>query len=222
MLNRLILSLICLGLFTPGINVASDDDWQFPDDNLEERINAVNDGDLNLLDDTPEKPVHHHINKIQILPSSLQDGWVMLEQCHENLDPVAALQIRYNAERIRNVRITESINIASTSVNGNLVELEQIQRQARICILAESQALHQNNDRFELRNGPFMRQFLDGFYPMQVSLSIQYPKEFLQFNTFSPFPGKSGFFEQHENIINWTSFFEGKLYTRFVFKKKTP
>lgn len=197
------------------------DEWQFPEDDLEQRINAVNDGELRFLPEPQDKPVHHHVNKIHIRPTSLDDGWVRLEQCHENLDPVAALQIRYHADRIRNIRITETRNIGKAGVDKFLVELEQIQARARICISAESKALHRQNDGFELRNGPFMRKFLDGYYPMQVSLDIDYPEALLKLDSFSPSPEPGGQIRLKPGSIKWNAYIEGRLFTRFVFKPKT-
>jgi hypothetical protein len=42
---------------------------------------------------------------------------------------------------------------------------------ARLCLSAQTRALRNTgNGYFNLVNGPYMRKFLDGYYPMRVTL----------------------------------------------------
>ena len=74
-------------LLLAGI-AAGDDGFPAADDDLSAIIEAVNEGQLVFLSAPPDGEIHHHINRITITESSLDDGWVKLVQCHEHLDPV--------------------------------------------------------------------------------------------------------------------------------------
>ena len=55
----------------------------------------VSGGELRFLADAPERDVHQHLNSVVIDTDSLASGWVRLEQCHRNLDPVQRAQILF-------------------------------------------------------------------------------------------------------------------------------
>ena len=189
-----------------------------PDDDLEARLAEVSEGELSLLARAPDRPAHHHRNKISITAQSLRDGWVGLEQCHSQLDAVAETQIVYLPQRIRNIRILSAENIDAHRVEGPTVQLQGIGHDARLCLRAESQALHRlDADHYRLKNGPYMRRFLDGYYPMRVSLEISYPENRLSLQGFRPPPGGAGRFEQRTGHLLWDSWFKGRLFTEFDF-----
>ncbi|MGD8911541.1 MAG: hypothetical protein PVJ68_02195 [Candidatus Thiodiazotropha sp.] len=53
---------------------------------------------------------------------------------------------------------------------------------AAICLQAETQSLHPTGQGgYQLRNGPYMRRFLDGYYPMLLTLQVDYPAELIRF-----------------------------------------
>jgi hypothetical protein len=212
---RPLLLVAAFALLRPW-TLAGATDFDAPD--LEDRVRAVNEGQLQFLSTPPSESVHHHSNRIRILESSLDDGWVELEQCHEHLDPVPATAIVYHPERIKDVRILDSVGIGRVRVNGATVELEDIEQTARLCLSATSRALlAEPEGLFVLRNGPYMRQFLDGYYPMRVSLEIRYPSGLLRLVDAAP-PPQPGFELRHSTgRIDATAWFEGRLVTRFAF-----
>jgi hypothetical protein len=110
-----------------------------------------------------------------ITGQSLNDGWVTMYQCHSNLDKVSASQIVYNKDRIRNINVLSSQNIGSARVEGHTVQLTDITAESKICISADKKALHYDKGRYYLKLGPFMRRFLDGYYPMHVQVEVCYP-----------------------------------------------
>ena len=72
----------------------------------------VNEGALVFLAAPNKKAeLHHHHNNMTIFPRSLQDGWVMMEQCHSNIDRVAAAQIVFDKDRVRDIRVTRYHNM---------------------------------------------------------------------------------------------------------------
>jgi hypothetical protein len=189
------------------------------DDDAEWRIEQVNEGELHFLEQPPPQPVHHHSNRVWITPASLEDGWVLLEQCHEHLDAVPALEILYHPDRIRAIRILESEGIGASRVEGHSIQLRKLGQGARLCLRAESRALNrQPEGGWELSNGPYMRRFLDGFYPMRVSLEIRYPLQLLRLVGRAP-PPQPGFrLREEPGLIEADAWFEGRLFTRFSFR----
>jgi hypothetical protein len=210
------LAILVLWALANGARAAAEDgagDWG-ADWDLEERIAAVSEGELRFVG--PEAAAEHHVhfNRIRIDRSSLRGGWIALEQCHEQLDAVPAAQILFNPERIRRLRVQSAEGIGRAWVEGHSVQLEDVGHQARLCIAGESRALsYLGQGRYRLQNGPYMRRFLDGYYPMRVVLEIQYPPDALRFE--APYPGLQPGFEVRlrEGEVRVEAAFEGRLYT---------
>ncbi|MEN8167738.1 MAG: hypothetical protein ABFR65_09725 [Pseudomonadota bacterium] len=212
--------LVSLGLLLSYPSAAeTTEDRSFPDDDLESRLAELSEGELILLTSPPDRPVHHHHNRIQITQESLGHGWVDMEQCHTRLDPVSETQIVYHPERIRNIQILSSAHIEQIRIDGPSVQLSGIDREARLCLSAESRALVSLGEgRYRLRNGPFMRRFLDGYYPMRVTQEISYPVNLLKLRDFRPLPGRAGAVRQTAGRILWDAWLKGRLYTEFDFQ----
>jgi hypothetical protein len=125
----------------PAAGRDSDND-PFDDDSLWEIPKPANNrGALNLLGTPPEGRVHHHENQITVAASSLDDGWVTLRQCHQDIDRVGRAQILYNAATTTDIEIESQSNIAETWVEGASVQLRQVQPEAELCVRARSQML---------------------------------------------------------------------------------
>ena len=143
-----------------------------------ESAEHVNEGSLHFLQAAPARPVHHHQNHIRIHADSLESGWVSLSQCHDNLDAVPNLQITFRENFVRDLKVVSASRIGQAWVEGPSVQLLNIEPGARLCLSALTRALRNTgNGYFNLSSGPYMRKFLDGYYPMRVSLDIDYPDE---------------------------------------------
>jgi len=209
--------LLCSLLLLNGWSHASEDLW--PDD---EDVDSVSDGELRFLETPPEKPVHHHFNQIGVTEQSLLDGWVSLRQCHFNLDPVHALEITYRPAGIRKLEILSSQNVGSARVQGASIQLSDIQQQGKICIQAESRALHAEGTGYLLQNGPYMRRFLDGYYPMQITLELSLP-ETLKVVKVNPGQTTGVEVENTGSTARISGWFEGILYTRiWICRRSDP
>ncbi|MES9852096.1 MAG: alpha/beta hydrolase [Candidatus Thiodiazotropha sp. L084R] len=195
-------------------------DTQFEDDDFWDDSTAeVNEGALEFLTIPPSKLVHHHQNIIRIKSSSLQDGWVELAQCHHHLDQVPRLEIVYNPQRIRSIQVVSSRNIGFAEVVGAKLSLSEVGAAAEICLTAESRALHSlGSGLFQLRNGPYMRRFLDGYYPMRLTLEVQYPTTKLMFHKQRPLPEEHVVKRRSDGVYKWSGWFTGKLSTEIDFK----
>ena len=91
---------------------------------------------------------------------------------------------------------------------------------ATLCLSAQTRAFHDTgNGYYNLTNGPYMRKFLDGYYPMQVTLDIRYPAELLQLIDVPP-PAQPGFaLDERPGFIRVNATFEGELQTLIQFEK---
>jgi hypothetical protein len=197
---------------------AEDDELDWFDENTEASYSNINEGQLQFLEKPSKTPVHHHHNTLIVLQESIETGWVKLVQCHENLDEFPSAQIVYNKNKVRDIKLTTHQNIGKAWVQDSSIQLKDIKNNARLCIEAESRALWPQADgTFLMQNGPFMRRFLDGYFPMRVSMDIKLPAsltfisiEPVEQNGFRVVKGKQG--------IHFDAWFEGKLTTKIRLK----
>ena len=193
------------------------DDADFPDwawDDFDPDTDEVSDGELRFLAEPPAKAVHHHHNGVILGPRSRLDGWVGLRQCHTQLDEITRAQVLFRAGHVRNIAVTESRNIGRAWVEDNSVQLTDVGRDARLCIDAESLALVANDDgSYSLSNGPFMRRFLDGYYPMRVSSEVALAGSGLRFAGITPARQPGFSVELTAGSIRFDAWFEGRLQT---------
>lgn len=169
----------------------------------------------------PKKAVLHSINTLTIDENSLDHGWVGLAQCYRHLDPVPVAEVVYRYRQMRGLRITNTHNIGSAQLQGQSVQLRDVLKNAELCIKAEVRIFYQNPDRtYSLVNGPFHRRFLDGYYPLHVTLNIYYPGKRLILEQTRP--GMQTGFEVRQAANNLTvdSHFEGVLNTEIIFRGK--
>lgn len=209
-----------LMLLATGLGQAADDDWPAWADEeaaLRQAIARVNDGELSFLEQPPSGRVHRHAARVQISAASLEDGWVLMEQCHQGLDRVPVAQILFREGSTRAIEVVSSRNIGSAYAEANSVQLRAVGDDAEVCVRAETLALYPiDSGVFELRNGPFMRRFLDGYYPLRLSLRVEFPAA-IELADYTP-EAQPGFaVAVSPGLIEVDSLFEGQLRTRFRF-----
>ena len=186
----------------------------------EERALDVNEGVLEFLSQPPEKPVHYIRNTITISKDSPGTGWVHLMQCHENLDAVAVSQIVYQYKRMRDLRVDSFEKIGKAWIVGSSVQLENVRHGAKLCIRAEVGILYPGEgSTVILKNGPFHRKFLDGYYPMHVSLDIMYPGTLLEYESINPAAQPGFSITTSKNSLYVDAWFEGELTMEVRFLK---
>lgn len=188
------------------------------EDDLRERVARVSNGALAFLPERPEQPVHHHHNDLALDHASLEHGWARLRQCHENLDAVPRAEVIFRPGHIRRLSLVSSSGIDRVWLEDTSVQLAGVRPGARLCLDAESQVVERNDDgSFTVRNGPFMRRFLDGYYPMRVSMTVRYPCEELVFAGLKPGP-QAGFSVTAGGCqVALDAWFEGRLDTEIRF-----
>ena len=193
------------------------EDWFNADP--EKTAAEVNEGVLVFLNKPPAQLVHHHDNSVVITKSTLKDGWSVMTQCHQNLDQVPRAQIMFNRERTRALKIQSYSGIKRAWVEENSVQLEDMGPGAKLCVTAESHNLVNNGDgTYSLFNGPFMRRFLDGYYPMRVSMNVRLASSEMKFVEIYP-TNQAGFkVWQTPREMHFDAWFEGKLITEIKLK----
>lgn len=186
---------------------------------LERELATINQGQLEFLPGAPEVAVHTHGNRIRIDADSLRHGWVGFEQCHDQLDRVATAEIVFHPDDVRNLAVTEYAHIGRVIIDGSRVQLEQIGEGARLCVTAQSRSLHSVGDgRFVLRHGPYMRRFLDGYYPLHVRMEIAWPEGVLDYVGTHP-AAQPGFdVEGGRGTLSVDAWFRGRLSTEILFR----
>ncbi len=185
-----------------------------------ESADTVNEGPLHFLETVPAKPVHHHQNRIRIDPASLDTGWVALNQCHDHLDAVPRAQITFREGYVRDLRIDSASAIDEAWVEGASVQLVNVAPGAQLCLSAQTRALRNTgNGYFNLANGPYMRKFLDGYYPMRVTLDVDYPAEALRLIDVSPASQPGMALTERAGGLRLDAFFEGELSVLIQFER---
>jgi hypothetical protein len=204
--------LLPVALFAGPTNAATDLSF--------ESATLVNEGNLHFLETVPAKPVHHHQNHIVIDRDSIDSGWVSLTQCHDHLDAVPLAQITFREGFVRNLKVESAVRMEKAWVEGASVQLRNVEPGATLCLSAQTRAFHDTgNGYFNLTNGPYMRKFLDGYYPMRVTLEIRYPAELLNLIDVTP-PAQPGFaLDEQPGFIRVDTLFEGELQTLIQFEK---
>ena len=222
--TAIVISLLLISSTTLGSDEISPEELErwFNSNSMDPpRYKEVNDGQLVFLDNNHDASLHHHHNSLTIYPNSLQDGWILLEQCHRNIDKVPAAQILFKTGRVKNLKITQQKNIDKAWVEEASVQMEDIKENAVLCIQANSHSLLQNVDgTFSLHNGPFMRRFLDGYYPIRVSLDLNFSQTKLELTGITPHVQNGFQVVEDSGKIHIDTVFEGKLQTEFRFRIK--
>lgn len=150
----------------------------------------INEGELRFLTETPKEPPHEQSTHILVNEDSLKSGWITMRQCHYHLAPVNAMQVLFNEERARHIKIVQADNIKRAWVEKASVQLEGVAKEAVLCIQSENRSFRRNgtDGTYEWRGGPYMRRFLDGYFPMHVKVAIDFPAKRLQLRTIEPAP----------------------------------
>lgn len=175
------------------------------------------DATLHFLQKSPEPPPHFQQMHITIDADSLKTGLVKVDTCHYHLDPVPALQVVFG-KRLKALQIKRADNIEKVWVEGRSVQLQNVHHHAVLCLQLVSKVLDKQEDgAYVMKNGPFMRRFLDGYFPFKLDLSVSYPPALLRFAKMSPAMPSGAITRIDAGEVNLKVLFEGalNLKTRF-------
>jgi hypothetical protein len=187
----------------------------------EDSTDTINSGDLVFLEGPVKPGVLHSDSRIRILPDSLETGRVALIQCYRNLDAVPRVELVYSYRDMRNLAILGKRGIDKAEVVDQSVQLEGVAKQASICVEAETGNLYREAEGgYVLKSGPYMRRFLDGYYPFRVSLQVDYPADLLRFDGVTP--AAAGLrVEKDAGAVRLDAWFEGRLTLEMRFSRQS-
>jgi len=102
------------------------------------------------------------------------------------------------------------------------VVARNIQSGSIICLRVESQIFHPvisegGRQQFEMVNGPFMRRFLDGYYPLTLLLDVSFPHDQIRLDDVYPVTQPGWKIRYDAGRIFMKGRFEGRLSTRLRF-----
>jgi hypothetical protein len=205
-------------LFAPAllcavtVTISADDepDWEALE--AQHSARAVNEGELVFLTRESEQRILQTRNELTISAQSLETGWVKLDQCQSNLDPIEAVEVVYRYHGMRNLTVVSSKAMAEARVEGSSVQMGGVREGGEVCISAEVHVLHADGQGgYALQSGPFHRRFLDGYYPLKLDYRIRWPDTKLALREVLPGeqPGFTVKRQSGELIID--TLFEGML-----------
>ena len=139
----------------------------------------INEGELEFITRPLKEVPHHHSTHISITTESMKSGWIGNKQCHYNLQTVPAMEVVFRKGYVRNLEINRSENIGRVWIEDATVQLKEIKKNAVVCITGETLSLKKNGSsgNYIWSGGPYMKKYLDGYFPMKVSIAIDYPSE---------------------------------------------
>lgn len=176
---------------------------------------------LEFIQPLREKPTPFSQTRLRLTVQSMQTGWVEVSQCHDHLDPVADAEVVYSFEQMRGLHITGQQGIAEARVSGDSVQLRDISRGASLCVALQARILRQSGSGgYRMRYGPFMRKFLDSYFPMHVALEVVYPAQRLSLVRVTPSP--AGGYEHSDASGRYSidAWFRGKLVFELYFRAR--
>lgn len=177
-------------------------------------------GELRFLAERPDPGAYHYTSQLNITPDSLSTGVASLQTCHRALDPNGRIVILFNRDRVQDVSITTFTGMADAQVDGNKVELRDVQRGASICIDLRSRVLDEiSPGQWRLRAGPLMRRYLDGYLPMQAQLQVQWPAGMLSLVSQEPVNQAGAQLQVRPDGATWDITFAGRLTTLMVLQR---
>jgi hypothetical protein len=185
------------------------------------KLTDINDGELEFLTEQPQAPYPRQVSHSTVTVESLRTGWVRNHQCFHNLDSADAMQVVYRPGRVRNLEVVSFERIGKAWVEENSVQLEDVLRDSILCVKSENAALYiDNDDSFYFGAGPFMRRFLDGYFPMEVNMTLDYPDKEVAFDYVKPPATEGGRVVLTPGRLTYHALFEGRLQVLVRFVKR--
>jgi hypothetical protein len=175
-----------------------------------------------LTAETVPDSSYYLINQLTITPDALRDGWVDFEQCHHQLDAINKIEVVYNSETTRALKVTHTQGIGRTQTQSASVTLQTVSPGASVCIQGQSQTLIAVGDQhWQLKRGPYMRKFFNGYYPMHLQERLNWSQTDLTLT--QPEPGQriGRIFDLHPQAQRLTAryWFEGELRPVYEFQR---
>ena len=191
---------------------ATADERGWPEDWDEADVARISEGELRFLAPPPGAAVLHADTRLRLDAASLQTGWIEMRQCYRHLDAIDKTAIVYAYREMEALEVTQARNIERYRVESRAVELEGVGQGAQLCLEARVRILRRLSDKtFGLRQGPYHRRFLDGYYPYHLSLAVSYPRDRILLRRIEPAPQPGFELTDTAGGLAIESWFEGEL-----------
>lgn len=146
-------------------------------------------GQLRFLAERPDPEAYRYEATAAIDEGSLRTGVIVLQTCHRQLDRNRRVVVAFNRERVQQIDLLDHAGVGRAWVDGHRVELADVQRGGHVCIGLRSRALESTGPgRWRLHAGPLMRRYLDGYLPMDATLTVRWPAGLLAVARTEPAP----------------------------------
>jgi len=194
--------------------------WFEDDDAPQPYLKRGGSAQLEFIAPITDRQIPYSHTQLSFSAHSMESGWVAIVQCHHGLDAVPDAEVVYRFEQMRGLLITEAHNIAEARVEGQSVQLRDVSRGGRLCVEMEAKLLkHEKSGKYRLRYGPYMRKFLDGYFPLHVALEVNYPAALLNFDTVTPEPDVGMLLKQKNGWLGLEAWFRGVLVIELQFSQ---
>lgn len=131
------------------------------------------------------------------------------------------MEIVFGKDRVRKLKVVRSQNIDRVWIEGPSIQMTNIAADAFVCIESENRIFERElGDAYILKSGPYMRRFLDGYFPMKVDLTVDYPANLLSVTGIEPPELKTASALTPGRVVV-NALFEGRLTISLHFVKKS-
>lgn len=167
-----------------------------------------------------ETPAFRHQKVLSLNTQSLADGWVPNHQCHANFPLFPSLQISFREGAVRNMEIVEQSGVEEAWVQEPTIQMKRTRPETTLCFESENHTLEYDEfaEEYRMTVGPYYLKLFDGYFPLDVDLTIEYPTRALRYAGMEPAEVEGARVEHQPGRIRFDALFEGKLKLVFRFK----
>jgi hypothetical protein len=191
-------------------------------DELEEMaaLWAIADEPYRVVTRELETPAFRHQKVLKLNPQSLADGWVPNHQCHANFPLFPSLQISFREGAVRNMEIVEQSGVDEAWVQEPTIQMKRTRPETTLCFQSENHTLEYDEltEEYRMTVGPYYLKLFDGYFPLDVDLTVEYPVATLSYAGMEPTQVEGATIAHHPGRIHFDALFEGKLKLVFRFK----
>ena len=103
------------------------------------------------------------------------------------------------------------------------MQLKNVANEAQLCVSLQARLLHKTDEgNYRMRYGPFQRRFLDSYFPMHVTLEVDYAKAAIKFVSMSPSPAAGFSVVDDDRVLHLDARFRGELLLELLFEPALP
>ncbi len=168
-----------------------------------------------------ETPAFVHRKVLSVDAQSLDDGWVDNHQCHRNFPLFPALQIAFRDGAVRNMRIIEQSAVEAAWVSESTIQMKRTRPETTLCFRSENHTIEYDawNEEYRMTVGPYYLKLFDGYFPLNVDLTVEYPTDELRFVGLEPAEIDGARIRREQGRVHFHALFEGRLELVFRFKR---